>query len=65
VLVPKTAMHEDDGAMLWKHDIRIARQICAMQTEAKTEAMQQLTDSDLGLRILLPDAPHDARARFR
>jgi hypothetical protein len=41
VLMPKTTMHKDNGFVLGKNDIRIARKIFAVQTKTKSCGMQQ------------------------
>jgi len=38
--VPKTAVHENDGAVFAKHDVRPARQPFAMEPKPKAHAMQ-------------------------
>ena len=42
--VPETAVDEHDGAMFGQHDIRIAGQIGAMQSESKSKAVKERPD---------------------
>jgi len=62
--VPKTAMNEDGLLSGSENKIRTSGQSLAMQAEAVAERMQQLSDGDLGLRVLALDRPHDLAAFF-
>lgn len=38
--VPKAAMNEDDGLVLWQNDVRSTGQVAAMKPKAITEPVQ-------------------------
>lgn len=41
VMVPKAAVDENDGPMLWQDDVWVAGQITPMHPEPKTQSVQQ------------------------
>lgn len=58
VLVPKTAMDEDDLAEPGKYQIRFARQIFRMQAVSKPDAMYKAANLQFGPCVLAVDARH-------
>jgi hypothetical protein len=34
--VPKAAVHEDHGSVLWEHNVRSSREVLAMKPKAKS-----------------------------
>jgi len=65
VLVPEATVYLDDRPMPQQDDIRLARQVASMQAKSVAHGMKAPAHVELRLRILLPIAPHDLRARCR
>lgn len=51
VPVPKTAMHEDDRAILREDDVGLPRQATSMEPKPKSEPVKCPPQGNLGLRI--------------
>mgnify|MGYP002776994763 CR=1 FL=1 len=58
VLVPEAAVDEDYGATLRQNDIGLAGQVFPVQPEAIAGGVEKLTNQQLRLGILAPDAGH-------
>ena len=61
VLVPKAPVHLYDGPMPGQGDVRLARQVAPMETEAVAHCMKGLAHEEFGFRVLVPVASHDSR----
>ena len=62
VQVPKSAVHENAGAVLRKDDVRRARQIGPVEAEAIAQGVEQAADHKFRLGILAANAGHQAAA---
>ena len=51
VCMPKTAMHENDGPILGKHQIRTSGQIASMQAKPVAHPVNEMPDNAFGCRI--------------
>jgi hypothetical protein len=60
--MPEATMHEDDGAVLRQHDVRLARDALRMKAITKAERMQGPAERQFGLRVLSADPGHHAGA---
>lgn len=60
--VPKTALNQDGGAPLRKHDVRRAGQSPIVQAEAEATGMECAPKGNLRAGMLTPDARHHPRA---
>lgn len=60
--VPEAAVHEDNRGMPPENEIRSPRQTRDVQTKAKTEAMNQGSNQQLGSCVLPSDGRHHAAA---
>ena len=58
VPMPEAAVHEDDGLVLWKDDVRGSGKVAGVKTEAQTRGVQVAADSDFGRGILPAHALH-------
>jgi len=58
VPVPETAMHEDNNFVLWKDNVREARESVVPKTEPITHTVEQGTHHDLWFGVLRPDVAH-------
>jgi hypothetical protein len=56
--MPKAAVNEYRRFVLWQDDIRAARQILAMQTEAVALPVKQTANDLLGCGVFAPNACH-------
>ena len=56
--VPKTTMHEDDGAVFWQHDIWLPWQFPDVKAEPEAFAVQQAPHEDFRFCVPSPDAGH-------
>jgi len=64
MLMPETAMDEDDFFHAWKNDIRLAWQISPVKPVAVAHAVDQAAHCHFGLHSLAADAPHVITAAF-
>jgi hypothetical protein len=62
VLVPEAAVHEDDLAVPRQDQVGGSWKIAPMQPEPVAERVHRAAHRQLGLRVLLADAPHNAGA---
>ncbi len=60
--MPEAAMHEDDGTMLRKNEVRPPVNLAGMKPEAKAARVQCPPESQLGLRVLAPYSRHHSGA---
>lgn len=60
--VPKATIYENYRFVLRQHNIRAAGQVLTVQAKAIPQRMQSLSDQDLGLGVLAPDAGHHLTA---
>jgi hypothetical protein len=58
VPMPETSVNEQRSTMLWKNEIRGARQIAPVQTKAKTQRMRRFADRKLWRRVPASHRPH-------
>ena len=58
VAVPEATVHEDDGTILAKHDVRCAGQAADVDTKTESLGKQIFTHQDLGLGVSAADAGH-------
>jgi len=65
MLMPKTAVNQNDGVMLWDHDIGFAWQIFTVQAETNPRSMQQLSDDEFWGCITTLYCRHSQTALFR
>jgi hypothetical protein len=63
--MPEASMNKNHGAVLRQNDIRSSRQIASMQTESKSEAVQNRTNGLLWLRVTAFDSGHVGAALLR
>lgn len=63
--VPKAAVDKDNAAASGKYEVGIARQIAAVESVAKTEAMDHPADNHFWLRVFAPHAAHYCAALSR
>ncbi len=59
MMMPETAVDEDDGHMLWKHDVRSARKASDVLAETIAKAKEIASDLDFDRSILASDMRHD------
>lgn len=64
MLVPKTTVNKDDGAIFWKDNIRLSRKVFAMQAKPIAHSVKQRTDKQLRPGIARSDARHDPTSFF-
>lgn len=62
--VPKTAMHEDDLFQPWKHKVRLAGKIVAMESKAKAETVNHRADNLFGAGVLCFHRTHDSASEI-
>lgn len=55
-------MHEDNGPVLWEHEIGATWKAAATQPVAQASPMQLLANTDLKCRVPLPNTAHLLRA---
>jgi hypothetical protein len=60
--VPKTAIHENDLAEAWKHDVGTAGKALAVEAKTISNAVDQASHGQFGARIDAPDLAHDPTA---
>ena len=60
--VPEAAVDEDDFPAAGKDEIRLARQVLAVQPEAVAHAVDEAADQQLDLAVLGADAAHQLAA---
>jgi len=65
MLMPETAMREDNFFSAWKDNVGPSGKVSAMQAESVPEPVNQAPQGELRVRILAADAPHIATAPFR
>lgn len=53
--VPKAPVHEYDGIPLRKHEVRLARELLAMQPVPEASPPKLLPEAQLGASVLCPD----------
>ena len=58
VLMPETAVDEDDGFVLWQYDVRFTGQGADVFAEAVSGAVEHGADENLRLRVLSFDPAH-------
>jgi len=58
MLVPETAVKEDDLFTGRKHEVRLAGQIPPVQSEAVAHSMDQPSQRQFRRGVLRPDLPH-------
>jgi hypothetical protein len=63
--VPETAMHENGGAILWKHEIGATRQRTRVKTVPQSGSVQKASKAHFGPRMSLAHARHHSRASSR
>ncbi len=63
--VPKTAVHKQRNAVLWKDQVGLARQIIAPQPKAQAERMRRPAHPQLRSGIARLHCAHDGGALFR
>ena len=56
--MPEATVHEDDQFVLWQYDVRLARQVLAVQPEPIAEPVQRRADEQFRLGVLAADAGH-------
>ena len=62
--MPETAMNEDGRPVLRQHQVGLARQILAVQSEPESRSVQGAPNEQLSRRVLALDPSHDAAADF-
>ena len=60
--VPEASVDEDHSIACGKNEIRVAREIAAMERVAETQPVDHATDRHFGLGVLATDAPHHGAA---
>jgi hypothetical protein len=60
--MPEATMHEDDGAVLWHHHVRLAGNALRVKAIAQAERVQGPAERQFGLRILSTDPGHHSGA---
>ena len=60
--VPETAMNKNRGSFRRKNEIRLSRQVGAMEPEAQAKRMSRAAHFHLGRRVTRLDGAHDSRA---
>jgi hypothetical protein len=63
--VPETTMNENDGAMLWKGQIRSGRQAAVTNPVAEAAGMQSASDDHLGRSVAPANPSHVQATLFR
>lgn len=58
VQMPKTAMHKNHLAAAGKHQIRLARQIFAVQAATVAQLVREFANNHLRLHVFAADPPH-------
>jgi hypothetical protein len=58
MLMPKTSVHEDHFPESRKNNVRMARQILAMQAESVAQAMDQTAEDEFRIGIFASYTPH-------
>lgn len=62
--VPEAAVNEDDSAMSFENDVRIARQRSLMNAKPKSQPVERSSHKQLGAGISAPNTPHNVAALF-
>lgn len=63
MLVPETAMNEDDLFSTWENQIGSPREILTMQTISESHSMNYTANQYLGFRIPSSYTPHETTAK--
>jgi hypothetical protein len=64
VMMPETAMHENDRFVPWEDNVGLSRQLCIVETETIAVAVKQRPDTALGLGVLAANTSHDLTAHL-
>jgi len=62
--MPKAPVNENHFSAAGEHQVRLAREIFAMEPESIAQSVRKLAYRHLGLHPLARDAPHVFRAAF-
>lgn len=62
--MPETAMNEDYGPMLGKHQVGLSRQALVVEQVAKALCVKASPDNHFGLSILAPNTRHHSASYF-
>jgi hypothetical protein len=56
--MPEATVDEDDGFPAGENEVRLPRQVFAVEAKSVTAAMNQLADEELGLGVQAPYGAH-------
>ena len=65
MLMPETAMYENNGAVFRKYDVRLPREILYVKPETESLRMQKFPDDQLWSRVLSPYPGHHSATSGR
>ncbi len=65
VAMPEAPVNEDHQPMLAEDNIRRARQVAAVHTKAKSQAVSRSTHDDFRCGVFPPNTPHERGSRWR
>lgn len=61
--MPEAAVHQNDNAVTWKHDVGPSRKVLSVEGVAQSGSMQKAPDGELGNGVLATDPGHHLAAR--
>ncbi len=65
MLMPEATVDEDRLLLFWENDVRVARQVPAVQTVPITHAVQEAPNVQFRTHILAANATHVVTAALR